>query len=122
MPIVGSYRLIFSEFYAILIGQVIMGNIILTNHAIEQINSRNICTPDEVLLAVNRHSKEIEKSKAWQVKVIVKSLPRFIYLPDGSNGDIVIAAIDPGRLTIKTVMLERRSQINRHSRNEPYLR
>ena len=93
----------------------------LSAHAESQIIGRQICTLDEVLSAVNRQADKIENKSAWQVKVIVKILPVRVALPDGSNGDLVIAAVDPQRQVVKTVMLERRSQVNRRSKSEPYL-
>ena len=93
----------------------------LTRHAQEQIDTRGVTTGAEVLGAVNRYADEIENTREWQVKVVVKRLTAKVYLPDGSNGDVVLAAVDPGSGNVKTIMLQRGSQVERKSKDETYL-
>lgn len=94
----------------------------LTLHAKQQIASRAVTTESEVLAAVNRHENAIRSSRAHEVRVVVKVLTASVYLPDGSNGDVVLACVDPSTVRVKTVMVQRRSQAIRKSREVPYLR
>jgi hypothetical protein len=89
----------------------------LTKHALEQCEVRGI-DPDKVRQAVSKHSSAITKHKQ-QVLVVVERYPRSVYCADGSNGDTVIAVVDPQdvyswRNCVKTVFLRRSSQINNH--------
>lgn len=93
----------------------------LTYHAREQITSRGITTDSEVLDAVNQRVDQVSGSKSWEVKVVVKRLEAKVYCPDGSNGDVVVACVDPKNLAVKTVMLQRAAQVARKSQFEDYL-
>lgn len=93
----------------------------LTKHALDQCLTRGF-DPDEVLSAVQDHEREISRSDAWEVRVVVKVYPVSRYLPDGSNGDTVIACVNPRTLRITTVMLQRDSQVRRKDGTEaPYV-
>jgi len=85
----------------------------LTLHASEQIQSRGVVTATEVLEAVRRNEDVISQSQSCQVMVIVKTFSGKICLPDGSNGDTVLACVDPRTMRVKTVMLQRSSQVER---------
>jgi len=94
---------------------------ILSIHASQQIATRRITTEEEVLQAVARYSARILCSRAPEVKVIVRTYRTRIILNDGSNGDVVLACVDPQTLIIKTVMLQRSSQVERKRQYETYL-
>jgi len=94
---------------------------ILSIHASKQIATRHITTEEEVLQAVARHSARIQRSRAPEVKVIVRTFRTRIVLNDGSNGDVVLACVDPQTLVVKTVMLQRSSQVERKRQYETYL-
>ena len=89
--------------------------ITISYHAKSQIETRAVCTVREVQEAVTQHlgGKQLKHREA---KIIVKSLPSYVVLPDGSNGTIVIACVDTRTLVVKTVMLQRRSQVIRKSK------
>lgn len=87
-------------------------------HAQEQLLNRGIATPDEVLTAVNRVAGRVQSSKCSECRVIVKVFSRQYQLSDGSNGDVVLACVDPGTLKVKTVMLQRKSQVIRKSQEK----
>jgi len=83
-------------------------------HARQQTNSRlsaiNI-SPDDVLKACQNVENEVIKNRAaWQVAVIIRKLERRIVAADGSNGNLVIALIDPRDCEIKTVILRNEGQ------------
>lgn len=84
----------------------------LTLHAREQCHQRGFST-DEVESVVNKYASRIGESRSWEVRVVVKKLSGKVYLPDGSNGDVILACVDPVRMTVKTVMLQRYSQVVR---------
>lgn len=85
----------------------------LTTHARQQIQKRPVVSDREVLAAVASKASEIAETDAYEVRVIVKTLPEKVYFPDGSNGDTVLACVDPDTMNIKTVMLQRSSQVER---------
>lgn len=80
----------------------------LTRHAREQIENRGVTTADEVLKAVNSVKRQVLSSSAWQVKVILKRVD--YQYTGGSEGNLVVACVDPVNRTIKTVMLEGENQ------------
>jgi hypothetical protein len=82
----------------------------LTSHARDQINARGVTTADEVLRAVNSVQSQVLSSQAWQVKVVIKTLPSRISVA-GSEGNVVVACVDPVNKTIKTLMLEGQEQV-----------
>jgi pyridoxine 5'-phosphate synthase PdxJ len=94
----------------------------LTRHAREQIDARQVCTQAEVMREVTRKAREIRRH--WQereVKVIVKTMKAKVILEGDSNGEVVVACVDPYDLGIKTVMLTRQAQIERKSKYEVYI-
>jgi hypothetical protein len=66
-----------------------------------------------VFQAVAEKRGQISAAKAEEVRVIVCQLDVIIHAPDGSNGDLVIACVDRRSLTVKTVMLQRSTQVRR---------
>lgn len=76
----------------------------LSKHAREQCGARGIATAEEVEAALRGHEREISQSQSWQVKVIVKRVA--FTVTAGSQGDLVVACVDPSNLVVKTVMLE----------------
>jgi hypothetical protein len=94
----------------------------MSKHANEQCESRGF-DPNEVSAVVNGKGERIQKSKSWEVRVIVKVFRAILHLPDGSNGDCVVACVDPESRTVKTVMLQRRTQVEhkKHYREADYL-
>lgn len=96
---------------------------ILSIHASQQIATRHISTQEEVLQAVSRHASHILRlaGRTDEVKVIVRTYQTRIVLNDGSNGDVVLACVDCRTLVIKTVMLQRSSQVARKRQYEAYL-
>lgn len=94
----------------------------LTRHAQEQISNRPVVTEAEVLGAVLSKEREIVQARSTEVRVIVKTLKSKVRFPDGSNGDVVLACVDSRSLAVKTVMLQRASQVERKRRaGEAYL-
>lgn len=93
----------------------------LTFHARSQCKSRGV-SPREVLRAVEQVESQIKAaSDQYEAKVVVKTLHGHVFLPDGSNGDTVIACVDTRTLRVKTVMLQRSTQVERKSKYELYL-
>jgi len=109
----------------------------LTHHAKEQISARaegdvynwlgkhvkhvsNLISEWEVLSACESKAAEIS-AHSREVRVIVKRLRAVVTAPDGSNGDLIVACIDPIGACVKTVMLQRNSQAKRKSQDVPYL-
>jgi len=109
----------------------------LTYHAKEQISARregdvynflgkhvrhvsNLISEWEVLSACQSREAEII-NHSTEVRVIVKQLRVVVTAPDGSNGDLVVACIDPISRRVKTVMLQRHWQAERKSQDIPYL-
>lgn len=88
----------------------------LTLHAKFQIAQRGITSESEVLAAIASKLNLIEKVRFYEVRVVVKRLPHCVTCDDGSNGDIVLACLDPQRKTIKTVMLQRSEQVARKAK------
>jgi len=85
----------------------------MTEHARAQLAARPACgTEREVLGAVDRRCFEISRSNRPEVLVQVKILGTQVAYPDGSNGDVVLAAVDPRTLKVKTIMLQRSTQVN----------
>jgi hypothetical protein len=84
----------------------------LSWHAKDQCKVRGI-DPREVLATVRGWRREIERSGAWEVRVVVGFYQVKQVCEDGSNGDLVLACVDPRNLKIKTVMLQRSSQAYR---------
>lgn len=92
----------------------------LTRHAKDQIQARGF-DAREVLDTVNQHAYQIERSGAFEVRVIVRRFHGYVCTaPDGSTGDNIVACIDPQRRTIKTVMYQHSWQIERKSDETPY--
>lgn len=87
---------------------------VLTRHAIEQIESRGITSQTEVLQAVRKVEGRLPLAER-NIKVVVRRTV-FTFLPDGSNGDTIIACVT-GEGIIKTVMLERSKQLERQQAN-----
>lgn len=87
----------------------------LTRHAYEQCKSRGI-DPYIVHEKVNSLRNKIAAHRREErVLVVIECLSCEIYLEDGSNGDQVVAAVDPRdvdtqRPAITTVFLNRRAQ------------
>ncbi len=90
-----------------------MFGIRLSRHAKEQCDARGIASTEEVEAAVKKAAAKIGKSNTWEVRVVVKQFSNKVSLPDGSNGNLVIACVDPQSGTVKTVMLQRESQTRR---------
>jgi hypothetical protein len=88
----------------------------LTVHAAEQCASRGITDPAEVLSACRKVENQIAAADAWEVLVIVKVFAAKQTLPDGSNGEVVLAAVDPDSGFVKTVFLQRKTQVIRKHR------
>lgn len=103
-------------------------DITITKHALDQIESRQegrafsregtflgvvrqVVTVDHVEAAVTQHLKRIQKSKAPEVRLVVRTFKAEVLCSDGSNGDVVLACIDPQTVTVKTVMLQRSGQV-----------
>lgn len=107
----------------------------LSMHAINQINTRGestgLFTVDDVTAACHAAESGIKKfTDSQEVRVIVKTVCGSVrlqdgsfgvYLPDGSNGQLVVACMDPRTLTVKTVMLQRERQARGHSKSVPYI-
>jgi hypothetical protein len=89
----------------------------ITKHAEAQIIDRGVTTTAEVLTAVNAKLSQIRASRTWEVRVIVKRLRVQVFLPDGSNGDVILACVDPVTLNVKTVMLQRSAQVERKAKS-----
>lgn len=85
----------------------------ITKHAEDQCNSRGIATPLEVLQAVRQVEGRLPRH-VDNIKIVVKRTV-FSFLPDGSNGDCVVACVT-GTGIIKTVMLERSAQLQSQRR------
>jgi hypothetical protein len=77
----------------------------------------DVITKEDVQQAINRNEGRILAAKVREVRVIVKRFSRIVHLPDGSNGDNVVACIDPKARTVMTVMLQRSNQIAAKSRS-----
>jgi len=93
----------------------------LTKHAWEQCQIRDIRS-DTVLAVVNRKSVQIRQFQSdYEVKVIIGRLSVKVFLPDGSNGDTVLACVDPRNNTVKTVMFQRWAQVSRKMQSEAYV-
>lgn len=101
--------------------------IVLSKHAEDQIKARSVgkingrvitplVTRAEVLDAVAEHESEI-LTGGQHANVIVKKFQGTVVAPDGkspdkwSNGDHLVAVVDPGTKKICTVMLQRGQQI-----------
>lgn len=78
-------------------------------HAKQRLDTRFSHIPDLEKTVINecdKRANEIRQYRSYyQVLVEIKSLPRVIRLSDGSTGDIIVAAIDPKNMEVKTVML-----------------
>lgn len=85
----------------------------LSIHASDQIVSRGVTTAAEVLAAVSARQGVIARQPVDEVKVIVKTFSAKVTCADGSNGECVVACVDARSGVIKTVMLKRRSQVQR---------
>lgn len=94
----------------------------LSFHARLQIANRAVVSEEEVLAAVSRHERTLSHAFAPEIRVVVKTMKVSTYLPDGSNGDVVVACVDTRSLKVKTVLLSRSAQVERRSREVPYLR
>lgn len=90
----------------------------ITYHARQQILSRGVTSEAEVLSTIASKLNEIENVRFFEVRVVVKYLGKSVMCSDGSNGDVVLACLDPQRKTIKTVMLQRQSQLRRKSETQ----
>ena len=88
----------------------------ITKHAIAQCTARGVATPQEVLSRVNQVESTFRQVRVNEVRVVVKRI-EYTYLPDGSNGDCVLACVTPDGI-IKTVMLQRSSQVEHKSRTD----
>lgn len=102
----------------------------LSRHAISQIKTRGestgLFTVDDVAAACQAAESGIRTCKdAQEVRVIVRTVQGTVrlqdgsfgvFLPDGSNGQLVVACVDPRTLTVKTVMLQRVRQAHGHER------
>jgi hypothetical protein len=96
----------------------------LTFHAIQQILSRKVVDEAAVLDAVNKNGAKIERlgKSHNEVRVIVKTLKGRVVCPDGSNGNLVVACIDPKTQNVKTVMLTNSYQVNEKIHEVPYIK
>jgi hypothetical protein len=94
---------------------------VLSKHATERIDGRGITSDREVNAVVSSYAAEIRQHQSeFEVRVVVRSLRFKVSLPDGSNGDLVIACVDPRSLVVKTVMLQRRGQAQRKASQVHY--
>lgn len=111
-------------------------NAILTVHAREQIEARKdgdilaypsgklikhvtgVVTPSEVIEVVNAKIPQVKQVRGYEARVIVKILQSIVTCEDGSNGDVIVACVDPSTLKVKTVMLQRKSQVQRKQEKE----
>ena len=91
----------------------------MSRHAREQLASRAVVTEEEVIDACTKVEGQIASSRDWQAVVVVKTLEQKVSFPDGSNGDMVVACVDPDSRVVKTVMLRRQEQRHqqRHAEN-----
>jgi hypothetical protein len=80
-----------------------------TKHARERLEERPIVTAAEVDAAISRYEVEAARSNNWQVKIVVKRT--FWQVLFGSEGDTVVACLDPKNRTVKTIMLEGSNQV-----------
>lgn len=101
----------------------------LTNHARRQIQGRTeglaydkrtgdllgkvrqVVSEDQVNAAIEKNLQRIRRSQAAEVRVIVREFKVQVVCADGSNGDVVLACVDPRTVTVKTVMLQRSTQV-----------
>lgn len=93
-----------------------------TLHSKAQIEKRGIISEGEVLKVIESKYSEIMRVNHFEVKVVVKRLNRVLTCEDGSNGDLIVACLDPQRQTIKTVMLQNSWQaVSKHKLNHNYI-
>jgi hypothetical protein len=94
-------------------------NITFSRHARQQAKIRDSMAD---LSLVQRYAAEIAQHEdALEVRVVIRK-HEYYALPDGSNGDLTIACVDPRSGIVKTVMLQRSSQSTRkNSRETPYI-
>ena len=107
----------------------------LTKHAKEQIINRsqgdildrwgqvighvgNLVDEQRVLEAVRNKADAIKSASAPEVRVTVVRFSAVVQAPDGSNGDLLVACIDPVEHKIKTVMLQRHEQAEQEDRRK----
>lgn len=89
-----------------------------TAHSKERFIARlsGICTISEIENAIASKYAEISATTDWQAIVVVKTLRQRLSIKgaDGSRseGQVVVVAIDPKNMGIKTVMLRENWQIN----------
>lgn len=88
----------------------------LTKHAWSQCEARGI-NPYRVKEVVNSKAQEIARfaKKTDRVLVVIEDLGYEVFLNDGSNGDQVVASVDPrdvhsSRPAITTVFVNRKAQ------------
>jgi hypothetical protein len=94
----------------------------LTVHARRRIAERPFTDEGEVMKVMLNKGPAIRRHwEQHEVRVIIKTLKAVIELPDGSNGDVVVACVDPASVTVKTVMLERAEQIQARSKYRVYV-
>jgi hypothetical protein len=95
--------------------EIEMYTVTLSQHSKERILTRlnGLTDEAEVIRAVTRQLPAILGIQAPEVKIVIKTLKVFLYLDDESNGDAVVACVDPRSLRVKTVMLTRQSQLKR---------
>lgn len=90
--------------------------ITLTYHANLRIQTRfvGLLTAESVQAECNKRAAQIaHKQSEFEVLVVVRSFGRKVFCSDGSNGQFAVAAVDPRKNVIKTVMLRRTGQLER---------
>lgn len=89
----------------------------ILSHAKHRIEERFYQVPDMVRVVMgicDEKEDEIRQySSYYQVLVTIKTLKKVVRLPDGSTGNIIVAAIDPKNMEVKTVMLRQDTQKDR---------
>lgn len=80
-------------------------------HARVALSKRPFATVEEILEAVIRCEPKIHRTKHFEALVVVKRFTHKVVCPDGSNGNLLIACVQPRDLYIKTIMLQRSEQM-----------
>ena len=93
----------------------------LSKHAKTQIAARGVITEADVNRVIGALAPKIQALHVHEVRVIVKVFSSKIVCSDGSNGNLVVACVDGRTCVVKTVMLTRAAQVERKSREVPYL-
>lgn len=104
----------------------------LSNHAYNQISARRngqvlsapkmaggvptgrwvtgIMTVTDVVGAVDAQATVIRQLNQAEVHVVVRRLDVIVQCTDGSNGNLIVAAVDTATMKVKTVMLRQTGQ------------